>query len=273
MRTKTIQIILLMILVLSGMALPASAETIDWSEDFGQGNFDEWYVHSGSFNIQNHSLFSTNESMISRPSTRSNGTWLFDVYENSTNGDWFEFMFCLYGLEPSYILWGYYIDVDHNFQNIKIFRRDVSPYFFGDSYSFLLAQYNFPDGYETLGWTSYNVTRTRDGDIIVTRQGELIINVLFNDTETELFGNKLNTSGYVGIHVSKGVGFDNIVVGEDISLSTETGTGTTDTTIPTTPPQIWDTDNPPYTPTFVLMLSVAVGIGILAFVIVIVKRR
>ncbi|MFX1369024.1 MAG: hypothetical protein ACFFAY_10525, partial [Promethearchaeota archaeon] len=88
------------LLLLTVASVPVSA-VIDWSDDFNDGNYDGWAVTQGSFSVTgppNCSLTGlTSLNEIQHPSSRSNGTWFFDLCENSTHENGLEVLFTATG--------------------------------------------------------------------------------------------------------------------------------------------------------------------------------
>ncbi len=266
------------LVLLTVTSMPVSA-VIDWSDDFNDGNYDGWTVTRGSFTISGPPTCSltglTSLNEIQYPSSRSNGTWFFDLYENSTHENGLEVLFTATGNDQTEFE-GYSIHVRYGgFHDITLFRWNYSD-LWEASVKFPLEDYETPESYS--GWFRYRITRTATGDIYVNRNGELIISSTFASNEWQ-FASPNNHSDKVVFRCEAGDALDNFYVGtymETPTPSTCTGTVTTSTTTSTaiTSTTTTETDTTGGMPSDPLLLvATAIGIGILIIVAVVYKIR
>ncbi|MHA1637311.1 MAG: hypothetical protein ACTSUB_04785 [Candidatus Thorarchaeota archaeon] len=274
---RILQTLFLISLILFGSMLLVNAETLDWSDDFEDDNHDGWTVIYGQFEVDNFLLITSTDGAIGHPSTRTNGTWLFDNYENSTINGWHEFIFIANGTNLPYVD-GYSIWINYEASTYRIAIRRWSDYVPLDLHVRTeLAYYTFPTGFESIGWIHYNITRTLDGDIYLMRNGEVIVSAIYDDVEGFQFDSPINESAFSIFRGGIGVGLDNVYVGLDITApepttvpetSTETDTSTntsgTDTTTNSDPGLLL--------PDLQLMIAGAALVAVIIVVVIIKKR-
>jgi len=158
---------------------------------------------------------------------------------------------------------------------VNLYRWNYSSDF-DRSAKWSLEQYNPEDDYA--GWFSYNITRTENGDIYVTRNGEPVITALYDEYETYWFDAPIATSDNIIFRCELGGALDNVIVSEDIDLSVITSTTPIDTTETT---DTMTTDNTTTSSTQtqedVLQIMIVAGVSVTLMVVVIfvivLKRR
>ncbi|MHA1904123.1 MAG: hypothetical protein ACXADL_09420 [Candidatus Thorarchaeota archaeon] len=167
-----------------------------WSDDFDDGNYDDWNVVYGQFDASSNVLRAeaSGINVIYHNSTCAYGVWLFDLWENSTAQiDQHVFFISLdWTLNDTT---GYSVSLEYGATStLTLYRWD-------NDVSTVLARTDLPD--DPPGWYSYNVTRTQDGHFDVLRDGT-----------PELFAddNTITTSDYFVYDSNEGGAIDNIVV-------------------------------------------------------------
>jgi hypothetical protein len=269
-RFLTVTLAAITLLALSPMNWPAST-VIDWSDNFDDSNYAGWTVTNGTFAVSadsKHSLVADSDgfNMIHHPSTRVCGTWLFDLYENSSDVDNSPtVVFMSVGLSTKE-MYGYSIGLMYGGQSgpsgVMLHRWNYSEYF-GRCVMFDLISYNVPQSPYS-GWFSYNVTRTPHGNIQVLRNGVRIITTIPETTEAE-FSSVFNVSDNLVFMCTKDGTVDNIVVGENLPTTTSTTTTTPGTT--TTQPMTDD-----YIPNLGLPLLLG-GAAVVIVLLIIVRMK
>lgn len=219
------------IILFSFLSLPVTAD-LDWGDNFDDGNHNGWTVHEGIFDASAGYLNATmGFAVIYRPSTRLTGTWLFDIYEDHDKEPFTEVLFISTGLESTDFV-GYSLRVfyDISYDAVNLMRWNYSATY-DRSAAFGIAQHILTD--EPAGWHSYNVTRNGAGDLIISRDGSLIIETSPDPDEWE-FDTQVASSDNFLIRCEVWAAIDNVYVGEDYSIETTSATGTTSTTVTST---------------------------------------
>lgn len=265
-------------LVMTSSIAQVQASTIDFIDDFNDSDYSGWTVLEGSFSVDESPekrLVGTNfNNLIAHPSTRTNGTWLFEMYEDSTTESEVEMMFITQGTTLEEIE-GYSLHVwYHNpYNSANLYRWNYSSDF-DRSTKWSLEQYNPEDDYA--GWFTYNITRTENGDIYVTRDGELVIDALYDEYETYWFDEPIAASDNIIFYCELGGALDNVIVGEDIDLSVITSTTSTETTDTTTTDNTTtssSTQTQEDVPQVMIVAGVSVALMVVVIFVIVLKRR
>ncbi len=275
----SLSLITLALVMTSNIAL-VQGSTIDFIDDFNDSDYSGWTVLEGAFNVDESPekrLVGTSEyNLIAHPSTRTKGTWLFEMYEDSTTESEVEMMFITQGTTPEEIE-GYSLHVAYHdpYNRVNLYRWNYSSDY-DRSLKWTLAQYKPEDDYA--GWFAYNITRTENGDIYVTRNGELVITALYDEYETYYFDAPIATSDNIIFRCQLGGALDNVIVGEDIDTSVITSTTSTDTTETT---DTMTTDNTTSSsiqtqediPQIMIVAGVTVALIVVVIFVIVLKRR
>ncbi len=257
----------------------AQATTIDFSDDFNDSDYSGWTVHYGVFEVdsspQKRLVGTDSDNMIYHESSRAFGTWLFEVYENSENdGDYIDVQFISNALESvDFVGYSLMIAFGPPQPSITIGRWNYSAMF--DRSARFNLHTLFLGEEEYSGWFSYGVTRTENGNFLITRNGELIISLLYDDYETYEFPEPLAQSQYFVFRCKHGGALDNVFVGENITDTSSTTTSTTTSTTSSTTPTSGSNASDPVTlpPDLYSNIVIVSGIGIVILVIVIVFMK
>ena len=255
---------------------PVQASTIDFIDNFNDSDYSGWTVLEGAFSVdespEKRLVGMNGANLIAHPSTRTNGTWLFEMYENSTTESDVEMMFMTQGTTLEEIE-GYSLKVRYHdpYNYVNLCRRNYSSNY-NRSVNWALEQYRPEDDYA--GWFTYNITRTENGDIYVTRNGELVIDAFYDEYETYWFDAPIAVSDNILFLCLLGGALDNVIVGEDIDLSVITSTTSTDTT-ETTGSTATTSSTPTQEdiPQIMIIAGVSVTLIVIIIFIMVLKRR
>jgi hypothetical protein len=149
-------------------SLQASA-TIQWSDNFDDGNYDGWTVITGSFSAASFYLEGQNpKNTISHPSDVANGKWNYTIMEDDNHTS--NVLFISNGWNQS----SYVVSIYGESNTITLeYWDDVTSID-------ILDTYNPTD---LGGLMEYNITRC-EGDTITVRRNGAIILTTTNDTIT-----------------------------------------------------------------------------------------
>ena len=199
-----------------GLLSPLSVYAANgWSDDFNDGNYDDWTVASGQFSA---STFELNTFMsdlglntIYHNSTCAYGHWLFELWENVTD----QHVFFISTHWNTNLTEAYSVSLEYGtVSNLTLYKWDGLVSTVLDRTTLEVA----PPG----GYHSYNVTRSDMGHFDVLRDG--ILKLSADD-------NTITTSQYY-IYSLNGIGaIDNIVVSCGIVTTPPPDDCTTTTTI------------------------------------------
>jgi hypothetical protein len=231
---------LVMVLLISSFGPMLVSADVGWSDNFDDGDYDGWEIHSGNFSATDGYLESTefgdwdgyNVSIIGIESNVSTGTWSFDCYVPSGitgNGFTAIFMSPLSDADKEAHI---FVEIDTNIVALWWFGTRVDSW-----YS------NFENT-----WTGINVTVDE----------ESTINVIVNDVHRINYTTPLLTGDYQWFFFNSwtlGQAIDNVVVSDTIDY--ESLPFNTTPTPPTSPP-----------PTDMTMILL-VGGGVAAIVVIV----
>lgn len=251
---------MLVLLALCSAVSPVRATTV-WSDNFNDGNYNDWTVHRGGYSAASLRLVHTTglQVGISHPSTVAVGTWRFDMHVDTGPGQYGDFAVSFMAGEiqpgsaeyPPFPAEGYCVSVHLG----KIAVGIWSMY----EYSIL------PGG------TGPSLDETSPGQINVTMHIDITrtsagdINVWMDNTHViQCRSTAVTTSSHfaVGERYYQLAWIDNIVVSNTVDLEPPT----TPTT-PTTP-----TDAPPPIPGFTVP-AITVGLLVALATAIIYRRR
>ena len=212
-RWGMIPIILIVILLSTNRIVVAT----DWLDNFNDGNISDWTEDSGSFTAASNYLECTSAGVIYKTSTNTNGSWLFDLWEDY----WFgvdQHVFFMSTLQQPNMTSGYSISLEYGGDsNVTLYRWE-------NNVKTILGRtslYNW-----TGSWTSYNVSRTSDGYFEVRRNGTVYISATDNVI--------IQSNYFVYTVTGVGLGLDNIGISQLLVPTTTTATTTTTSTTTTT---------------------------------------
>ena len=234
-------IVVLFVILLS---LNQTAEATDWSDNFDDGDISDWTEYSGSFSAASNYLECISSGMIYKTSTNTNGSWLFDLWEDYWLGVEQHVFFMSTHLESN-TTHGYSISLEYGGDsNITLYR------WINDTRT-VLGRTSIYNG--TQCWSYYNVSRTSDGYFEVKRNGTVYISVT---------DNAINQSNYFVYEVfGAGRGLDNVVLFQlPIVTPTTTTTGPTNTTTTTIIPPDSDSEILEQVITIVVASFIYVGV-------------
>lgn len=231
----------LVFLMLIGAFSTTASAAVVWSDDFIDGNYNGWTILEGGFEppiSPKYSLTGTTSlNMIYHPSSQVHGNWLFELYEDAISGNFIEIIFIATGTTQD------------DFEGYSVRLRYSS-----EAYDMQLNRWNYSSVFEksarmSLGqeliwtdadpipdpaWHIYNVTRSVNGHITVSRDDEILLTSNPALTEWEYDGINNNCDKFV-VRAENDASFDTIIVGTDLPpLTTETTTTTTSTNTNTT---------------------------------------
>jgi len=300
----TICIISILVLSSNGIAnslstkdvsdVPASS-SVEWSDDFSDGNLDGWTVLQGSFRTPVAPRYTLQAgvsglNIIHHPSTQVVGTWFWEMYEDFSRGSTLQVIFMAIG-ETIEEFEGYSIRLWYNEDAYGIsFNRWNYTEGIDHSARWILSIYTIWETGSLIAddaWHRYNVTRTDNGTMYVLRDEELIVESTLDTLEYE-FDSVLNVSDKFVVMEEYEAAIDTIVVGTDLppittpvittsttsttttttSTTTSTGTTSTTTTGPTTP-----TGLPDILSSYLPIIGLCgVGIVVIIFIVLLKKK-
>ena len=250
-----------------------------WSDNFDDGNFDEWTVHYGVLSAENYVL-AANTSLnfqdygegvdvsdfdrISHSSSILTGTWSFDVSFNHTMAQGTSYVHG-WGIVEIYFIANTTDTTVMSGMSISIHSRD-------SAWSFVLATleggvytdskiFAFGSGvYFELKWTHVEITRYSSG----------LVQAFINGTKRlELTDTEVESSEYLVYSSARSSAIDNVMVNDE-PIPTETTP--IETTTPTPTPTPTDTTTQQGIPPELLAIGIGVPV-ILVIVLVVWKVR
>jgi hypothetical protein len=235
-------------LAVFGTSVPAVAE-VYWSDYFNDGDYEGWTVLEGSFTVPSspkHCLRAGSGSMnmIYHPSIQTNGTWLFEMYEDGNEERSIEVLFMATGMQPEefegYSIWLVYNPTEYG---ITFSRWNYSSYFEHSARCILYRHQLWTEEMDLPepAWHTFNITRTADGDILVSRDSEQIVTSTPETLEWE-FDDVFNVSDKLVIRAHRYAMVDSICVGTDLPPLDTSEPSTSSTTTPATSTQAPTTD-------------------------------
>ena len=269
-------IIIIALMLVIGIKPISCNAAIVWSDDFNDGDYSGWTVHSGAFAAENYMLESLESTVdppeegwiniISHESSVVVGTWSFDILcrENFIVQGFTERVFEIQFIAPSTDF------LNHSCYSFGVWQSMTGALLA----SFTLTKWvdgvrdtdktkSFPNS-NFNGWTHIDITRNTTGHMDVYINETLRLST--QDTE-------LDTSNYFIIGAISNlwlVAVDNITV-NDVPLTTTTSTPTP-TPTPTSSPTTTDTSPPPGISPELLAIGIGVPV-ILVIVLVVWKVR
>ncbi len=274
------------VILLLGIGLfstPVSA-VVAWSDDFSDGNYNDWTVLQGSFDPPTSPKYALTSSfvgtnMIYHPSTQLFGTWLFELYEDVE--DVTDVLFAVTGTSAEdFEGYSIYLHPEESAYppdlryRLSFCRWNYSS-IFEQSAKYMLFNYDIwinDTPTPTPGWHVYNITRLADGDVYISRDDELVIHSQRTIHEYE-FSELIADCDKFIFRGEQGTAIDTIVVGTDLPpLSTETTSDITSNSSDTTNTGLSD---PGFTfgPGVIFPGIATAGIVLVILVVIIQKRR
>lgn len=211
-------------LVLALMPIPGSA-VVQWSDDFNDGDYDDWIVIDGEWSAENNSLQVSGGTpvgcelcvfpgIIYHESEVGSGTWSFDIeYELTLTEEAAVpkvFFMCV---DP--LSWkGYCIEIqpitsgDSLIASFRLLRATSTPGIVGVQYT-ILGSSDADEGSQ--GSSHIDVTRTAEGQITVWIDGAQAIQATDTVIEPE-------SCDYFVVFTNLGWNFDNVIVDDAITV-------------------------------------------------------
>ncbi len=191
------------------LQIPNSNATVVWSDDFNDGNYNDWTILEGTYNATNEYLETTNPAQslmhqIRHDSSVIYGFWSFDLYVNASTTSL---------ITPNHIilLMADELEDSINHHATNAFELDVVTN--TEWVGIRLSKYT-PEGWDVLaatslsafdGWQEFNITRDCYGNF----------DIYLNETlQLEWTDNSIFTSNYFVWRALEYNAIDNIVVGE-----------------------------------------------------------
>lgn len=256
---------LLFFLIFAITLMPPVAATVVWSDDFNDGNYDDWTIEESAWVIvdgaldHDSSFYNTGE--IWHDSTQVVGTWSFDI------------------LHEGYIAWDRYIRILVNFMinessgyGIRISETGVYFQRIDDGTPTPL-QFTIVENLEGT-WTSYHITRDVSGTFNVylnTTSDVAEPNLTVTDTTYSLSDRFVirEESNFLS---NQGFSIDNIIVDDEITVTPSEATPT-ETTTPTETETPTDPGNGEPFPLDPTVLAIGGGAVIVLLIVVVVAKR
>ncbi len=237
--------LVLVVLVSSFGPMLVSADVV-WSDDFDDGNYDGWTVHSGAFSCNNYYLESTEVerhtlSGIYHESNVSKGTWSFDCYL------------------PSGSLYVKTLTDEDGYGHLTV---EITPY--------RIALWLYPD--KSFGMAGDWDSTFSDiwTHIDVTVKGDTIFDVFVNGDHRISYTNASTLSRdnwcFIFWSTTEGQAIDNVVVRDTILESLQFNETPTTTTTTSPPPTEEGFD-------MTMILLVGGGVAVVVIVLVVCKVR
>jgi len=263
--------------------LPHSIATVEWSDDFNDGDYVGWTVTAGNWMVVSNGFYlastyvseAYNYDRIWHPSTQVVGTWSFNVSVVNNELAFVNILFMANGTDTynpdpgeQYICDYAGYGVRLNYGDVYLFKQDG----YHEDTTLLAAGYDVYDRDKEIGnsgWVHVDVTRNSTGAIYVyvnaadyNAEPDIIhVDTDYNYSERFV----MNSYFYTGIC------FDEIVVDDEILFPRTTTPETTSET-PTTPTTDGGTTPPPpMDPT--LLIAGAGVVGVVVIVAVVFLRR
>jgi len=188
-------------------AFPCKAATV-WSDDFNDGNYDEWTIMNGTFIVEDGMLKAGpgDYNFIVHPSYGPpTGTWSFDILTNSV------------GLDTSVTLIGTY-PITYGTYPVPTPQQGLAIRSTTDSgYLFIQKVLNgtpvdFPVffGWSSSSWQHINITRSSDGRICIFQNGTFKGDIEDASVKT--------TPDYFSFWSARQAIIDNIVVSDTVDI-------------------------------------------------------
>ena len=210
-KTRTLYLIMYGVFILVFLVLyesiPSSAATV-WSDDFDDGNLDDWTIIQGNFSVDNGLLHATEDwNRIDHTSSVSYGTWSFDLYLNSgttpEGHSLCRILFISGDPDPEF-------NHTTNYYDLTLFRNhySLSMYNWTLAWAPLRLDYYYPPE-DYSGWWHIDITRGMDGQFNVFLNGSRIM---------EAQNDRYTISSLFCFYTHEGCLLDNIVVSDTIDV-------------------------------------------------------
>ncbi len=229
-----------------------------WTDDFSDGNIDDWTILEGSFDTPTGPKYALTASqaglnMIYHSSNQVYGTWLIEMYEDRVAESHIEILFIATGSTlEDFAGYSIYLQYGRTCYGISLLRWNYTypKYALGNYFIWRLDSEVEPP---PTGWYIYNITRTATGDFFVSRGLEVIMNST-PEVQEWRFDDIIEISDKFVVRSSEGGSIDTVVVGTDlppITITTDTSTQAGYTTASGT--------NPP--PSFLFEIQIIAIVG------------
>lgn len=240
--------------------LPQSAAAPVWSDDFGDGNYNDWTVTEGTWSVDSGILESEDLGLsygyqrLWHPSSQVEGTWSFDHWSLDTWYAWeANIMFMAIGTHPDYYGYGIRVSGDA----VLLLKLN------GGSAASSLGLAVFED--LRYAWLYIDITRNSTGGInVYVNATSDIAEPLISFVDTEYSYSERFVIEQLG---RGGDGFDNFVVSDTIDITPPAPTTPTENTTTTTETTTDGGTPPPIDTTLLLIGGGVAGVVIIAAVV------
>lgn len=251
--SKVITVLVLSILI---QALPTAKAATIWSDNFDDGDYQDWTLLAGTVSASEYNLRATGfgAAVVYRNSSTVTGTWSFDL-DMTDDPDDAQVCFITKYISGKYVRDNYLVENNANYDGFRLLRWIWT----GSSMSHLiLDEYDVIGG--LTGWYHFDITRDGSGRMYVYINETLAMQAVDTTHDTSscfVFNVPTGPSG-------TGPAIDNVIVSDTVDISPPT---TETTTEPTTPVKESTTDF--FGNSYVIFF----GIGIFSLVIVQKRKR
>ncbi|MFW9927705.1 MAG: hypothetical protein ACFFDM_13220 [Candidatus Thorarchaeota archaeon] len=252
------------LLILATLMVGPASATVVWQDDFNDGNYESWSIdpYDYSFTVVDGACYGEGPgelyAWIKHPSTQTVGQWSFDFTEPArgvSSDHLADFIVMANGSDYTYTGWGIHIDMLRT-GTVAIYISSYDGTIHhgrGNLVSYI------HDSSINGTWVSFVVTCDASGEMNVFMDDEHILTysgITYDDSDLFIFNGNW-------------CGFDNVVVNDEISMTTET---TTDTTTETTTTTDGTPDGTPIDTTTMLLIAGG-GVAVIVVIVVILKMR
>ena len=225
--------ILILTLFISAKGFSAYLTTTVWSDNFDDGNYDDWTVLAGSVSASTNVLRVTSSgyAVIYRNSTTVTGTWRFDL-DMTDNPDDVQICFITKNIDGVYVRDNYLVENNADDDGFRFVRWIWT----GSSMSpLILDEYDVTGG--LTGWYHFDITRDGSGRMFVYINDTLVMQAVDTTHSTAscfVFNVPIAPSG-------TGPAIDNVIVSDTVDITQPTtdptsSSSSSSTTLGTTKP-------------------------------------
>ncbi len=262
--------ILVLLLIWSSCCTQVMAAVV-WSDDFSDGNIDDWTILEGSFDTPTGPKYALTASqaglnMIYHTSNQVYGTWLLEMYEDRVSESDIEVLFIATGSTlDDFAGYSIYLLYGSTSYGISLLRWNYTHTKFTLDHYFIWRLDSEVEPPAT-GWYFYNITRTTTGDFFVSRGSESIMNSTPEVQEWQ-FDDVIEISDKFVVKSSEAGSIDTVVVGTDLPPITITTDTSTQATYPTTSGTTELTNPPPGFISDIQIIAIA-GVGLVLVIVI-----
>ncbi|MFW9993037.1 MAG: hypothetical protein ACFFD4_13420 [Candidatus Odinarchaeota archaeon] len=246
-----VRITTVLVLFVLVQGTPAVMAATVWSDNFDDGDYDDWTVVAGSVSATEHNLRVTGSSyaVVYRNSTTVTGTWRFDL-DMTDEPDNTQLCFITKNIDGNYVRDNYLVENNGDNDGFRLMRWIWT----GSSMSpLVLDEYDVTGG--ITGWYHFDITRDGSGQMYIYINDTLAMQAV--DTTHDV-----SSCFVLNVPIAPsgtGPAIDNVIVSDTVDITPPTTT-TTEPTSSIPPPA--NTSGPGND--FLIFF----GIGIISLVIV-----